>query len=152
MATVWKKSLFLPCFLWSFKFLKNSKNQNFHIILVWTIEGYIKKVHAKFQVNRFIRTWEIMSNVLEKVVSRKMRLKIWEKLQAVFTHISLIGDSCSIHWTFLLFKYNFIQMQLLQSQLFSFGQLFRILYHCGPSDLTWQDRFARCITKIAITP
>ena len=56
----------------------------------------MKKVHAKFQVNRFIRTWEIMSNVLEKVVSRKTRLKIWEKLQVVFTHISLIGDSCSI--------------------------------------------------------
>ena len=51
--------------------------------LVGAIEGYIEEVHTKFQVNRFIRTWDIMSTALEKVVSRKARLKIWVKFQAV---------------------------------------------------------------------
>ena len=50
-----KKSHFLP-FFHNFEFFLNSKKQNFDINLVRAIEGYIEKVHDKFQVNRFIRT------------------------------------------------------------------------------------------------
>ena len=74
MATVWKKVIFYRFF--SLKFFLNSKKQKFDINLVGAIEGYIEKVHAKFQVNRFLKTWDIMSTVLKKVVSRKTRLKI----------------------------------------------------------------------------
>ena len=62
MATVWKKVIFYPFFS-VFNFLKIVKKQNFEMNLLGAIEGYIKKVHAKFQVNRFIRTWDIMSKV-----------------------------------------------------------------------------------------
>ena len=70
-----KNVIFYP-FFHSFEFFLNSKKQNFEINLAGAIESYIGKVHAKFQVNRFIRTWDIRLTVLKKVVSRKKRLKI----------------------------------------------------------------------------
>ena len=43
-----KKKFVFALFFIKLKFFLNSKNQNFYIILLRTIEGYIKKVHAKF--------------------------------------------------------------------------------------------------------
>ena len=64
MATIWKKSHFYPLFH-SYEFFLNNKKQNFDINQVETIGGYIEKVIEKFQVNMFIRTWDIMSTVLK---------------------------------------------------------------------------------------
>ena len=71
MATIWKKCNFL-LFSFSLEFFKNSKKHNFDINLVGAAEGYIEKVHAKFQVNRFIRTWNIMLTVLETRVGNSL--------------------------------------------------------------------------------
>ena len=51
-----KRKSFFTLFFHSFEFFLNTKKQNFEINLVGAIEGNIRKVHTKVQVNRFIRT------------------------------------------------------------------------------------------------
>ena len=38
------------------EFFKYNKIKNFDLIMVEAIEKYIKNIHTKFQINRFIRT------------------------------------------------------------------------------------------------
>ena len=83
MVAVWKKFSFLTCFLSNSEFFKNSKIKNFDLSLVEAIEEYIKNIHTKFQINRFIRTWDIMHANSKEVVSRKRRLKFWDKFPAI---------------------------------------------------------------------
>ena len=54
---------------------KNSKIKNFDLSMVQAIEEYIKNIYIKVQINRFIRTRDIVHANSKKVVSRKMRLK-----------------------------------------------------------------------------
>ena len=61
------------------EFFKNSKIKKFDLSVVEAIEEYIKNIYTKFQINRFIRTWDIVDANLKKVVSRKTRLKFWDK-------------------------------------------------------------------------
>ena len=67
MATVWKKLIFHPIFSKFLILFLNNNNNNYAMPEVGTIKGYILKAHTKFGVNRL--------NRLEKVVSRKTRLK-----------------------------------------------------------------------------
>ena len=60
MVAVWKKFSFLACFFGNSEFFKNSSIKNFDLSVVEAIDECIKKVHAKFQINRFIRTWDIV--------------------------------------------------------------------------------------------
>ena len=53
------------------EFFKYNKIKNFDLIMVETIEKYIKNIHTKFQINRFIRTWDIVHANSKKVVSRQ---------------------------------------------------------------------------------
>ena len=57
------------------EFFKNSKIKKFDLSVVEAIEEYIKNIYTKFQINRFIRTLDIVDANLKKVVSRKTRLK-----------------------------------------------------------------------------
>ena len=53
------------------EFFKYNKIKNFDLIMVEAIEKYIKNIHTKFQINRFIRTWDIVHANSKKVVSRQ---------------------------------------------------------------------------------
>ena len=58
MAAVWKKVSFLSRFFGNSEFFKHSKIKNFDLSVVEAIEGCIKNIRTKFQINRFIRTWD----------------------------------------------------------------------------------------------
>ena len=62
---------------------KNSKIKNFHLSVVQATEECIKNINTKFKINRFIRTWNIVHANSKKVVSRKTRLKFWDKFPAI---------------------------------------------------------------------
>ena len=79
MVAVWKKFSFLACFFGNSEFFKNSTIKSFDLSVVEAIDECIKNVHAKFQINRFIRTWDIVHANSKKVVSRKTRLKFRDK-------------------------------------------------------------------------
>ena len=83
MTAVWKKFSFLACFFGNSEFFKNSKITNFDPSVVEAIEDCLKNIHTKFQINRFIRTWDIVHANSKKVVSRKTRLKFWDKFPAI---------------------------------------------------------------------
>ena len=61
------------------EFFKNNKVKNFNLSMVEAIEKCIKNIHTKFQINQFVRTWDIVHANSKKVVSRKTRLKFWDK-------------------------------------------------------------------------
>ena len=83
MATVWRKSFLLDMFFGNSELFKNSKIKYFDLNVVQVIEECIKKIHTKFQINRFIKTWDIVHANSKKVVSRKTRLKFWDKFPAI---------------------------------------------------------------------
>ena len=75
MAAVWKKVSFLSCFFGNSEFFKHSKIKNFDLSVVEAIEGCIKNIRTKFQINRFIKIWDIVYANSKKVVSKMTRLK-----------------------------------------------------------------------------
>ena len=79
MAVIWKKKFsFLAYFFGNSEFFKNVDLSEAE-----AIEKCIKNIHTKFQINRFIRTWDIAHANLKMVVSRKTRLKFWDKFPAI---------------------------------------------------------------------
>ena len=88
MAAVWKKIFLFGMFFDNSEFFKNSKIKNFDLSVVEAIEECIKNIHTKFQINRFIRTWDIAHANSKKVVSRKTRLKFWDKFPAILLIVS----------------------------------------------------------------
>ena len=82
MLTIRKKIFFLTCLFGNSVFLKNSKIKNFDLSVVEVIEECIKNIHTKFQINRFIRTWDIVytnSKVFVVRVSTSTLLEGWLK-------------------------------------------------------------------------
>ena len=83
MEVVWRKSFLFDIFFGNSELFKNIKIRNFDLSVVQAIEECIKNIHTKFQINRFIRTWDIVHANSRKVVSRKTRLKFWDKFPAI---------------------------------------------------------------------
>ena len=64
------------------EFFKHSKIKKFDLSVVEAMEECMKNIHTESQINRF-RTWNIVHANSKKVVSRKTRLKFWDKFPAI---------------------------------------------------------------------
>ena len=80
MAAVWRKSFLFGMFFGNSEFFKDSKIKNFDLGVIEAIEERIKNIRIKFQINGFIKIWDIVHANSKKVVSSLM---FWDKFSAI---------------------------------------------------------------------